>query len=112
MTQQVEEALTHETPIILTTKKSRVELNQEYGRTIVDKSLCVWAALSKAVERDRSTSEMVMSAKAPSQAWILLISMVEDENSIHARENAENDFESLSMIVNESAREYVARAKG
>ena len=88
VTQQVEEALTYETPVILTTKKSRVELNQEYGRTRVDKSLCVWAALTKAVERDRSISEIVMNAKAPSQAWVILTSMVDDDNSTHARENA------------------------
>ena len=78
----------------------------------MDKSLCVWSALNKAVKRDRSILDIVMNAKAPSQAWIILTSMVEDQNGTHAQENAENDFESLSMIVDESAREYVARVKG
>ena len=72
--------------------------------------LCVLAALTKAVERGRSISDVVINAKAPSQTWIILASMVEDQNGTHAKGNAENDFESLSMIVNKSAREYVARA--
>jgi len=53
-----------------------------------------------------------MNAKAPSPAWTILTSMVEDQNGTHARENAENEFESLSMLVDESMREYVARGKG
>lgn len=38
--------------------------------------------------------------------------MVEDENSSYAKDNAEKDIESVTMIVGESAREYLARAKG
>lgn len=41
-----------------------------------------------------------------------LTSMIEDQNSRHAKEYSENEFESLSMTVGESARELVARAKG
>ena len=77
-----------------------------------NKSLCVWNALTKALERDRSISDIVMNAKSPSQAWIILTSIVEDLTSIHVKENAEIKFESLSMIVGESAREHVAKAKG
>ena len=112
VTQQVEQALTYEIPVLMTTKKSRAELEREYGRTIVGDSLCVWSPLTKAIEKDRSISETVMNAKAPSPAWAILTSMVEDQNGTHARENAENDFESLSMTVDESMREYVARGKG
>lgn len=56
-----------------------------------------------------------MNAKTPSQAWIILMSMIEDghsnEHSNYARENAEKEFESLDMIAGESARENAARAK-
>ena len=83
----------------MTTKKSRAELNREYGQTIVGDSLCMWGALNKAVGRDRSISDIVMNAKSPSQAWTILTSMVEDQHSTHAKENAENEFESLSVMV-------------
>lgn len=66
---------------------------------IVETSLCVWDALNNAVERDRSISDIVMNSKAPSQAWIVLTSMIEDEHSNHARENAENEVESFDMIA-------------
>ena len=95
VTKRVEQALTHEVPIIMTTKNSRPELDREYGQKIVSDSLCVWAALTKAVERDRSISDIVVNAKSPSQAWILLTSMVDDQHSIHAKENTESEFESL-----------------
>lgn len=38
--------------------------------------------------------------------------MVNDQNSRHARESSKEDFEYLSMMAGESARGYVARAKG
>ena len=64
----------------------------------------MYGALNKAVEGDRSISDIVMNAKSPSQAWNILTSMVEDQKSNHAKEIAENEFESLSMIIGESAR--------
>ena len=78
VTQRVEQALTYQVPVLMTTKKSRAELGREYGQIIVGDSLCVWAALTRAVERDRSILDIVMNAKSPSQAWVILTSMVED----------------------------------
>lgn len=52
VSQQCEEALTHETPVVMTTQKSRSGLNQKYGKRIVDLSLSSWSALNKAVERE------------------------------------------------------------
>lgn len=52
-----------------------------------------------------------MTAKSPSEAWQVLASVVEDENSSLAKEHAKKNFEILAMM-GESAREYVARAKG
>lgn len=51
VTQQGEQALTYEIPI-LTTKKFRAELNREYIQMIVDRLLCVWNALNKTDERE------------------------------------------------------------
>lgn len=38
--------------------------------------------------------------------------MIEDENSDIAKDNAKENFESLSMMVVETAREYIAGANG
>ena len=53
-----------------------------------------------------------MRAKPPSDAWMLLKSMVESDHSDIAREGARKEFDELTMIVGESAREYTTRAKG
>ena len=39
-------------------------------------SLTVWNALIKAVEKDKTIAEIVVGAKAPSEAWKILKSMV------------------------------------
>ena len=52
-----EDALTHSQPIVMTTAKSRTELEMEYGRQrSVEQSLVVWSALTKAVEKDKMIS--------------------------------------------------------
>ena len=74
-------------------------------------SLTVWNGLTKAVEKDKSIADIVVRAKAPSEAWKILKSMVEDESSDRARELAKKQFEELSMNDDESMKEYIARAK-
>ena len=106
-----EDALTNSRPVILTGDKSRRELEKEYGRQIVAQSLTVWNGLTKAVEKDKSVAEIVVRAKAPSEAWKILKSMVEDDNSDRAKEQAKKNFEGLSMDSAESMKEYIARAK-
>lgn len=64
--------------------------------------------MNKAIGRDSSVSGMAMRAKSPSDAWTLLKSMVESDDSAIARENSQ---EFLAMIVGESLRKYVTRAK-
>lgn len=83
----------------MTTKKSREELNQEYGRRLVDQSLSLWSALNKAVEKDSLFLNLVMRAKSPSEAWESLKSMVESDDITTDRENAKKNFELLAMIV-------------
>lgn len=68
----------------MTTKKSRAELNDEYGKIIVGQPLSVWSALNKAVERDTSILNTVMHAKSPYEARI------EDEESSLAKDTAKN----------------------
>ena len=74
-------------------------------------SLTVWNGLTKAVEKDKSVAQIVVRAKAPSEAWEILKSMVEDDNSDRAKEQAKKNFEVLSMDSAVSMKEYIARAK-
>ena len=106
-----EDALSSSRPVILTGDKSRRELEIEYGRQIAAQSLTVWNGLTKAVEKDRSIADIVVRAKAPSEAWKILKSMVEDDSSDRAKEQAKKNFEGLSMDSAESMKEYIARTK-
>ena len=106
-----EDALSNSRPVILTGDKSRRELEIEYGRQIVAQSQIVWNGLTKAVEKDKSVAEIVVRAKAPSEAWKILKSMVEGDNSDRAKEHAKKNFEGLSMDSAETMKEYIARAK-
>ena len=72
----------------MTGDKSRGELEREYARQIVAQSMTVWNGLTKAVEKDKSIADIVVRAKAPSEAWKILKSMVEDDNSDRVREMA------------------------
>ena len=99
-----EDALSNSRPVILTGDKSRRELEIEYGRQIVAQSLTVWNGLTKAVEKDRSIADIVVRAKAPSEAWEILKSMVEDDSSDRAKEQAKKNFEGLSMDSAESMK--------
>ena len=95
----------------MTGDKSRRELEIEYGRQIVAQSLTVWNGLTKAVEKDKSVAEIVVRAKASSEACKMLKSMVEDDSSDRAKEQAKKNFEGLSVDSAESMKEYIARAK-
>ena len=102
-----QDALSNSRPVILTRGRSRRELEIEYGTQIVAQSLTVWNGLTKAVEKDKSVAEIVVRAKAPSDVWKILKSMVEDDKSEQAKKN----FEGLSMESAERMKEYIARAK-
>ena len=106
-----EDALSYSRPVIMTSKKSRSELEGKYGRRDVRRSLIVWSALTKAVEKDKTIADIVVGAKAPSEAWKSLNSIVEDDNRDRARELVKKQFEELSMNDDESMKEYIARAK-
>ena len=95
----------------MTSKKSRSELEIEYGRRDLEQSLVVWSALTKVVEKDTTIANIVVGAKASSEAWKIMNSMVENDNSDKARELAKKQFEDLSMNDAESMKEYIARAK-
>ena len=81
-----EDALSNSRPVILTGDKSRRELEIEYDRQIVAQSLTVWNGLTKAVEKDKSVAEIVVRAKAPSEACKILKSMVKDDSSDWSKE--------------------------
>lgn len=108
ISQQSEAALTYNIPIVVASKESREELNDQYGREMVDPPLIVWSALNKAIEKNSSLSSMVMCTKSPFDAWTLLKSTFESGDSDIACDN----FKQLPMTAGEFAREYVCRAKG
>ena len=66
---------------------------------------------TKAVEKDNTIADIVVRAKTSSEAWKILKSMVEDDSSERAKEQAKKNFEGLSMDDAESMKEYIARAK-
>ena len=63
------------------------------------------------MEKDKTIAGIVVGAKAPSEAWEILSSLVEDDNSNRARELAKKQFEESSMNDAESMKEYIARVK-
>ena len=99
-----EDALNYRRPVIMTTKKSRTELEVEYGRWNVEQSLVVWSALTKAVEKDKAIADIVVGAKAPSEAWKILNSLVEDNIGARAKEQAKKNLEGFSMGTAESMK--------
>ena len=105
------DALSYSRPVIMTSKKPRSELETEYSRRDVEQSLVIWSALTKAVGKDKAIADTIVGAKAPSEAWKILNSMVEDDSSDRAREQAKKQSEELSMNDAESMKEYIARAK-
>ena len=88
LSSQSEDALSHSCRAIMTWDESRRQLERDYGRHIVAQSLTIWNGLTEAVEKDKSIADIVVRAKAPSEAWKILKSMVEDESSARARELA------------------------
>ena len=110
LSHKAEDTLSYSRPVIMTSKKSRSELEIEYGKRDVEQSLVVWSALTKVVEKDTTIANIVVGAKAPSEAWKILNSMVENDNNDKARELAKKQFEDLSMNDAESMKEYIARA--
>ena len=82
---QSEDALNYSRPVVMTTKKSRGEIEVEYSRRNVKQSLIIWSALTKATENDKTVSDIVVGAKASSEAWEILNGMVEYDSSERAR---------------------------
>ena len=65
----------------------------------MEQSLVVWSALTKAAEKDKTIADIVVGAKATSEARKILKSMVDDDSSERAREQAKKNFEILSWTM-------------
>ena len=85
LSSQSEDVPTHSRPIVMTGDSSRRELEREYGRQMVEQSMTVWNGLTKAVEKDKTIPDIVVRGKAPSEAWKILNSMVEDDGGERAK---------------------------
>ena len=68
LSQKSEDALSYSRLIMMTSKKSRSELEIGYGRRDVEQLLVVWSSLTKAVEKYKKIADIVVGAKAPSEA--------------------------------------------
>ena len=68
LSSQSEDALNHSCPIIVTGYNSRRGLEREYGRQIVAQSLTAWNGLTKDIETYNTIADIVVGAKAPSEA--------------------------------------------
>ena len=99
-----EDALNYSQPVVMTKTKSRTELEIEYDRRSVEQSLVVWSALTKAVEKNKTIADIDVGAKAPSETWKILNSMVDDDGSKRAGEQAKKNFGELSMDNAESMK--------
>ena len=52
--------------------------------------------MTKAAEKDKTIADIVVGAKAPSKAWKIMTSMVEDDSRERAREQAKKNYEAFS----------------
>ena len=111
LSHQTEDASNYSRPILMKAKKSRRELEGEYGRPSVEQSLTVSSAITKAVEKDNIITGIVVGAKAPSEAWKILSSMIDSKDSERAREHAKKYFEESSTATGLSMKEYIDSAK-
>ena len=57
----------------------------------------VWSSLTKAKEKDKTKADIVVGAKAPSEAWKILKSMVDDNDNEMTREQANQNFDERSI---------------
>ena len=74
-----EDALNYSQHVIMT-KISRSGLETEYGRRNVEQSLIVWSAVTKAVGKDKTIADIIVGAKAPSEGWKILNTMIENDS--------------------------------
>ena len=82
---QSKDALNHIHLTIMTGNNSRRELEREYGGQTATQSLTVWNVITKDVEKDKAIADNVVGARAPSEAWKILESMVDDDSSERAK---------------------------
>ena len=80
---QSEDALNHSRPIIMTGDSSRRKLKRAYGRQIWAQSLTVWNGLTNAVDKYKTIADIVVRAKAPSEAWKILKNMLYRQCGCH-----------------------------
>ena len=84
------------------------ELERLHDRSLVENSLKAWQALTKALEKEKETMEMVLDVGSLSEAWLAATKIAAGtEEAEYNRVNRE--FESLEIGVSEPVAEYFAR---
>ena len=64
----------------------------------VNQSNVVWTGLVKAIEKDQTLLDMVITAGSPSEAWKIFLSLV-GESSEAAQDRVKKEFEDLFFDV-------------
>ena len=49
--------------------KERRELDARHGKESVNKAIAVWSGLVKAIEKDKTLLDMIITTGSPSEAW-------------------------------------------
>ena len=107
----VENAIVTSEPVCVV-GKDRVDLDNYHGREKVNESIVVWTGLVDAIERDKTLLDVVSTAGSPSEAWEIILGMVDDEGSAAAQNKVKREFKELTFRIEKgSIRDYVARAK-
>ena len=91
-----------------TSETPRFELERLYGNKLVAESFLAWQVLTKAIEKERGMSEMVMGIGSPSEAWRALTKIAAETREA-AYDRAKSEFELLEIEESETVVEYFDR---
>ena len=64
--------------------------------------------LTKAVEKDKTAADIVVGAKAPSEAWKIMTSMANDDSSERTKEQAKKNFKKIPASISQPRRSFLA----
>ena len=90
-------ALDSET-VVNTTGRPRAELERLHEHSLVESSLNAWQALTKALEKEKEITEMVIDTGSLSEAWRAL-TKIAAETQEAAHDRAKKEFESRDSVV-------------
>ena len=85
------------------------ELERLHDRSLVENSLKAWQALTRALEKEKETIEIVLYAGSLSEAWLAATKIAAGTKEAGYNRRVKREFESLEIGVSEPVTEYFAR---